>query len=1055
MKNNKKIIVLIFALVIVSIFLVGCSGEDIQNKIEGIYKPTNIKYDGVNISWDKVSIADHYAVQINGGAEQRVNTNVFNYPDTGVAFTVTVLSYRGDKSQSETKTFTPLAQITEINVSNTGVLSWSAVSGASGYKISINEQIANENCNVTEYALSAGNQRVKIMPVVSGNDSFYSKWSETRTVNVYAQPTNIEYDGHTITWNGGFAPKFDVDINGQVQTVNSNSLVYNSNNTSFDVKINAVGDYTNNFDSKETEELFTYLAPVTSINVADGNLLWDATVNAEGYIVKINGVEQPAITTSTYDKLSAGVSHEIAIKPYNNDGKYFSSWSSVKSVFILDAPTVSWNNDLELDGEARQNYTWDFVSGAAGYTVEVTKDGVSTENNFAEAQRAFNFAYEEVGVYTIKVKAVAGLGVDKYDSKYSIETVVERLDAPDFAPEKAIASDALDVKAGFTVNYTPVANARGYQLYKDGVLLNGKFTTTNSLQDNNVADDSIFAQQEYTYIVRSMGGREVINSKNYVYLPSLTEDSLSFNITVQAMPTNLTMSGFYAQWSAVSGNNGYGVTYAGTKNTASTNEYNLEQLNAGKYEVAVYTKGNGTNILASNYTGAVAVDRLACPTNIRISYGAGEGELLFNEVVNAKSYQVFIDQSDEALAENAYDNMYQYIEEMGSVLHMVAEANYYNTENTVYYMTSQATTTQQFVRLATPEFPDGAFANSTEIVWTAPDNINTQEYTPTYQLFESGVMETGGEQNGTKYSIGHLAGGKTYVFTVKAVGNDTKYLDSAISSSISVYKLATPEIVIKDGKYTWQSIANASSYRLEIDGVRVDNEAHVSGSEYSYTPKFDTIGDHTVKLVAIGDGYNNINSDPFTMTQEVKACLAPEFTYAYSGDEVVNGGSITATVTVPSANANGYLFEIAGESIESNSLSVTKPMESSGSYIVRVKAKGGAFDSQNTYYIDSQFAGGESTRIILLAAPTRATFTINSDGAIRWNVISNSVGYNYQIAFDEGAYSATTYTGVPALNPIANFRDYSTIKVKVQAKGNGDKIISSTWVEYIWDNPHK
>ena len=57
---------------------------------------------------------------------------------------------------------------------------------------------------------------------------------------------------------------------------------------------------------------------------------------------------------------------------------------------------------------------------------------------------------------------------------------------------------------------------------------------------------------------------------------------------------------------------------------------------------------------------------------------------------------------------------------------------------------------------------------------------------------------------------------------------------------------------------------------------------YVSGSMYSYVPHYTTIGNHTAKLYAVGDGYNNINSNNFTYTQVVKACL---------NDDTVGGAS--------------------------------------------------------------------------------------------------------------------------------------------------------------------
>ncbi len=1052
----KKKITIIFGVIMLCLCatfaLTAC-----DKNVKALYKPTNIEYDGERITWTKVDLAEYYTVSINGGESKRVNTNLFTFENTeNVEFDVKVSSHIKGKSYSTSKHFIPLDRIESITVSNDGVLSWSDVAGAGAYRISVNGEILVTDLTEPRYEAQAGSNRIKVRAVVPNDTSYYSSWSDEKQVFVNTAPSNINYDGERISWMGN-AIKYEVTVNGDKQEINGNNMLFNSQNTNFSVSVKALGDHVTSFDSKTTEENFHYLAAARNLVVEDGILSWDAVDGAEGYEVRVNNVVQSQrVTEATYDKLTAGTSLAVEVKPFNNSGKYFSSWSEVKSIYILETPVVSWNSDLELDGQANNNYTWNIVNGANGYAVRLEKDGNVTVTDFPLAQTAFAYAYSEVGTYKVSVKAIAATTDDYYDSKYSDELIVERLAAPRAAGNNYITSDATDLSKGFTVNYMAVSGASGYQLYKDGVLLEGKFSTNLAITDADVADDEIYAQQNYSYVVRSMGAVKTISGKKYVTLPSLTVSSLSFNVTVQAMPTELTMSGFNASWLPVSGNNGYGVRYGGTVATATATQFNLQTLKAGSYEVSVCTRGNGGTTLASNYTASITVQRLIAPSNITISYGTGEGQLDYTEVQNAKSYQVFLDESTQSIPEDSFDNMYQYIRETGTVVHMVAVANYFNDLGTIYYMTSEASPTKQFIRLAAPVFPEGVFSNNIEMVWNTPSNINTAEYTPTYEVYESNVMQTGGVQNGTRFNIEFLDGGKSYTFRVKAVGNNTKYLDSAMSDAITVYKLATPTITIKDGKYTWQGVTNASGYVLEIDGVRVDTEFHVSGSEYAYTPKYSTIGNHTVKLHAVGDGRQTVNSANHTFTQVVKACLAPEISYGYSAQQFTNGGSIVVNITTQSANANGYQYEIAGSSITSNELTASKQIENTGSYVVRVKALGGAFDAENVYYIDSPYAGGGSGYTInLLAPPTVSSFSLNSDGAVKWATITGAIGYDYQIAYDDGEYSAIQHTGTASLNPIANYKNYKTIKIRVWASGNGTNVITSAWVEFVWNNPNK
>ncbi len=1049
---KKKLLLVLLSVISILMCTVGLTACDKAN--EYLYKVENIAYDGQYITWSKTELADYYNVQINGGEKARSNSTTYAYTSEET-FEVTVTAVAdGEDKASESVTFKPLATIENITVSENGELSWDAVSGANAYSLTINGTTATATENYYS-DLPTGSNRIKVKPIVSGDNTYYSKWSTEVTAYIYEAPSSVKYDGTNLTWTGN-ATDYTVTINGNMQTVRGNTLAFNSGNRDFTAEVKAIGNHTSTYDSKSVSEDFHYLDPVTEIFVEDGIIKWNAINGAQGYKIKIGGVVQKAAIEGTeYDKLASGRSQDIAVMPYNETGNYFSSWSAEKTVYILDTPVVSWNNDLELDGEANNNLTWNAVNAANGYTARLIKDGGTPEiTTYSDVQRAFAHAYSEVGVYTIEVKANASeSAADYYDSKYSTPITVERLAAPKAISDKFIVSDKDNLASGFTVNFVQVNGASGYQLYKDGVLLSGKYTTASALTDNNIADVSNIAQQEYTYMVRSMGGVKTISGKQYVTLPCLTASALSFNITVQATPQNSVMSGYAISWDAVAGNNGYIVAYAGTTVTAQTEQYDLSTIKAGSYNVTVAARGNGGATLASNQSQPIAVQRLEAPINIRIK-AEGNGTLQWDDVSNAKSYEVYLDLSSTPLDSNAYGNMYQFIETNGTTLSMVAVANYYNDDNTLYYMTSETSPTQQFIRLAAPTFPEGALANSIELLWNAPSNINTAEYTPTYKVYSAiGEQIGSGDQNATKFNIEYLEGGSQNNFYVKAIGNDTKYLDSEYSIVITAYKINMPEFDIVDGQYVWNSVSNASSYYLEIDGKKVNDNYHVSGSTYSYTPRFDVEGDHIVKLKAVGDGSNNLDSAVYTYTQKAKILQAPTIEYKYSADSFVTNGNITVTIKTPTANCSGYQYEIAGQSVTSKELSYSKVIQNPGKYTIRVKALGGSFDSNDIYYIDSQYAGGSATdAITLLAPPSTSSFSITSDGAIKWNASSGSFGYEYLISFDGGDFGNVSTTGFNTLSVGSDYKKYRTITVKIRAKGNGLETISSAWIEWTWSN---
>lgn len=1051
-KKIWSVFISVFMLVALAFGVSACNKEKMKEKVEELIysEPKNLCYDGAYITWDKVELANHYTVAINDGEAKRSNSTTFAY-ESNETFDVTVTSVFDECEKSASITFTPLATIETVHIGQDGSLSWDSVGGATAYLLNINgTETTVETASYT--ALAEGSNRVKVRPIVSGDNSYYSKWSEEVNVYVYSAPTNVKYDGLNLSWSGN-ASTYEVKFNGTAQTVTGNTVVYDSKNTDFTVEVKALGNHTTSYDSKVVSEEFHYLDPVTDLIMQDGILSWNATENAEGYKVKVNGVVQTAtVQTPAYDKLASGRALDVSVIPYNQSGNYFSSWSIEKAVYILDAPTTFWNNDLELDGEANNNLTWNAVSAASGYTVRFTKDGQESVQTFSDISRAFSHAYADVGVYTLEVKANAnGAGTDYYDSKYSAPITVQRLAAPTAASANFIVSDRDNVSSGFTVNFEQVAGASGYQLYKDGVLLSGRYTTGTSLSDSNVVDNSNIGQQEYNYTVRSMGGVKTVGGNTYVTLPCLSVSALNVPITVQATPQNPRMSGYTFSWDSVTGNNAYAVSYAGSSITAQTENCDLSTLNAGTYAVAVCARGNGSNVLASTYSQPLTVQRLQAPTNIKIT-SASNGTLDWDDVSNATGYEVYLDLSATPLNENNYNNMYQFIRTDGTTVSMVAVANKYNDQETVYYMTSKVSPTQQFIRLAAPTFPEGALENSLELIWNTPTNINTAEYTPSYRVYSAVGEEIGnGAQNGTKFNIEYLQGGQAHTFYVKAIGNDTKYLDSDYSLVFTVYKLATPQFSIQDGKYVWSGVTNASSYYMEVDGVKVSDNIAVAGTTYSYTPRFTTSGDHIVTLKAIGDARATADSAIFRFIQRAELLQKPQMTFSYSSDCYVSGGAITVNITSAVSNCLQYQYEIAGETIVSDQLSCSKIIENHGKHTIRVKALGGQFDNNGVYYIDSLYVGGTANETItLLSAPS--DFSINSYGVIQWSGITGAFGYDYQISYEGASFGNVQTSGYASLNPIEGYNQYRTITIRVQAKGDNNNVVSSEWVEWTWTN---
>ena len=417
--------------------------------------------------------------------------------------------------------------------------------------------------------------------------------------------------------------------------------------------------------------------------------------------------------------------------------------------------------------------------------------------------------------------------------------------------------------------------------------------------------------------------------------------------------------------------------------------------------------------------------------------------------MHAQGYYIVYNKDGNALPVSNMMNINQYITEIpGTDIHLFASANYYNDDGTVYYMTSNTSTTFRCVKLSAPTFGDLAF-NNNQFYWKSPANTNTSIYTPTYVVYDESEVAYNGEKNGTTMDISYLEGGREYVFMVKAVGNGINYINSNISEPMRIYKLATPEVYRENGKYMWNAVARANSYAVYVDGVLKGTYPHEPGKTYDFTPDFTELKKYTVEVVAIGDGgYTTINSNHYTIVQETKQLTSPDFTVSYTDERYSETGAVVVTITKQPDYATGYSYTIGGTTHTSSETTYSLVPSSVGTVEVRVFALGGSFDENGIYYLPSQSVGGANKAITLLASPNASSFQISHDGVLTWAAIAGAK--EYEVILNIDGVETVIKTKTPSYN-IENFKDATTIIVKIAAVGNGTNTVSSVYTEKRWD----
>ena len=450
-----------------------------------------------------------------------------------------------------------------------------------------------------------------------------NKTTEIPETNL-STPLNLDYANNTISWEiVDNAEKYILEIGGENPVeVSGTTYSYSSNGNSFNFRIKAVasefieGSSIKYLDSEYSERTYvSYLAQVTNFVVRDGKLHWDAVEDADGYVMRINGIEQEMITTNYFDGFTPGQSSTVFVKAArldNDNNIYISEYSNETVVTLLPSPILQFDN-------ASKTIFWNAINGAQGYVLEISyNDEVILSETLGLDTTSRVYEFLNPGDYFIKAKSTADDdGV--IDSKFSESISVHRLDNPqNFTVSQGTGTYISNVL------FDDVELAKAFEVKVDGVIIN--LTTRNSFEFTfPISDNEVIS----TFSVTSKGDNK--------FILDAKEEKL-FELTKLATPTNITINDTIVTWSNVNKNSGYVVNLDGQEYIVTSNVFELDQLTAGNHIIKIRTRGNGSYYVGSNYSTNYDFTKLNAPTNLSIS----NKTLTWSSISGATSYKIQI-----------------------------------------------------------------------------------------------------------------------------------------------------------------------------------------------------------------------------------------------------------------------------------------------------------------------------------------------------------------------------------------------------------------------------
>lgn len=211
-------------------------------------------------------------------------------------------------------------------------------------------------------------------------------------------------------------------------------------------------------------------------------------------------------------------------------------------------------------------------------------------------------------------------------------------------------------------------------------------------------------------------------------------------------------------------------------------------------------------------------------------------------------------------------------------------------------------------------------------------------------------------------------------FTVTAVAKEG-YRNSVSATYTFDGSLATPENFVLDGtneKLSWSAVKYADYYLLTIN----DGEAINMGTKTSFDLKGYAKGEYTIKLVAVGRGFNNSVAATATWTKS---------TLAAPSKPVLNDYTLTWNAV---EGAKGYIVKIGDRTIDTDTNAYT--------------FTAGDFAANKTYAISvcakDEAAAGNSLFSEILTLTTAAELNPEySNGTLTWNSVVGAKKYEVQV----------------------------------------------------------
>ena len=406
------------------------------------------------------------------------------------------------------------------------------------------------------------------------------------------------------------------------------------------------------------------------LTVQGNSVSWNAVEYASEYEVFVNGVSvgKQAQTEYTLVETTVGT-YKVSVKAVAVSENYLDSDLSTETEIIIAAVKLA-TPSVSAEGNV---FSWQAVENADGY--EVFVDGVSQG---IQTETDYTFVPEENKAYAVTVKAVS-VSASYLDSDLSQAVMTQP------RPDK-LGTPAITV-FGLTVSWQAIENARGYEIFVDGVSAGVQTETSYTLNP-----------QEYkTYSVQV---KAVSDTDDYV------DSDLSFAVKITVEPKQLkvpvvSVDGLVFSWQAIENASGYEIFVDGVSAGVQTEtSYTLMPKEFKIYTVQVKAVSESDDFVDSDLSNSEIYENVK-PRLQTPELSVDKNVVSWTVTPDATSYKVYVD---------------------GVYIATVEETQYVVTKTGTFRIAVVA------VSADPDEYDDSYMSDEKEVVYLAPVDLSKPLY---------------------------------------------------------------------------------------------------------------------------------------------------------------------------------------------------------------------------------------------------------------------------------------------------------------------------------------